>query len=420
LPQENTGYLYRLFVIGTTRGIYYLSLVFWTFAISREFGAVLSKDFNLVTTFYAFLLLVCGYSIETGLIYLTQKHKLNHIQILNTGFLLSIFAGILAALFTVLFGNFFNEHFTLQFKTIPWQAFAYVTCALFTSTCIYLYQLNQKVLLLNIVLSFFLLGSIYLIFYIPFFKEINNYGLYHFGSLIVQVVLLYFMFFIFYKQKPEKKFLNKLQLKKVFNFSALVFVTNFVTFFIYRIDYYLLEDLYKKELENSNYNFASRLVQMIIIISVIIAQIIFPDTVGNKDAKASYRNTKMVAKYMFIFFSAICFTLPFVGKFLFPYLLGKEFNTMYKDLFYLIPGIIAQGVSTCFSAYLMGKNKIRVVLEGCTIALLLIICGDFIFLRNYGTTGAAIISSIGYTAQCFYSIYYIEKHKNQLTQNEPE
>lgn len=413
-------YYTNLIKIVAQRCILFASYLLWTILFARYYGPVESKNFNLQISSYGLLLILCGLSMETGFVYVTQKLNIRHNVIINSALVTALIAGVIAALVAVIFKNSMYNFFNVALK--PWHAFAYVFAWLFTGTCQYIYQIKQKILLFNIIVAVITLLLIGCLYYYPKMKEVGYYGNYHFSFLIGQAVVLFLVFLIFNKSKATETFLNAIDFKKVLKFSITVFATNLVTFFMFKIDYFILEHYlnyhtnnvipsYQQNQQNGNYNIASRLVQTILTVTVIIAQTMFPEFALEKNRLLSYKRTNEIAKYVFIGFFISCVLIALCSKYIFTAIFGAGFNTMYKDFFYLIPGLIAQGVSGCFSAFLMGINNVKVVLHGCIIALVVILIGDVIFIPKFGTLAAALVSSVGYTVQCFYSIYIINKQK---------
>jgi O-antigen/teichoic acid export membrane protein len=412
---DNTKVYYKriaLFVL--QRSIMFAAYLIWTILFARWFGPIVNKNFNLLINVYGLLLLICGASMETGFTYLLQTEAIKQKTIIHTAAGISLLSGLVAALLAFIFASAIKTFFFVDIA--PWQAFAYVSCWLFTGTCQYVFQIKNRLLLFNIIIATLIIMLLGVLYIMPTFSTIHNYAYLHFGFLILQFACLYIAFQIINTEEGKVYWLSLQQFKKVLRFSSWVLASNLVTFFIFKVDYFILEYFYhvkqqeiSQDLLNSNYNIASRLIQIVLTVTVIIAQSIFPEIAKEQNRKLSFDRTNEIAKYAFIGFVLSCIGIAFTSKFIFPAIFGKDYNTMYKDFFYLIPGLIAQGVSGCYSAYLMGINKVKIVWEGCMIALIVIIIADIIFIPIYGTMAAALISSLGYTIQCFYSIFKIEK-----------
>ena len=75
----------------------------------------------------------------------------------------------------------------------------------------------------------------------------------------------------------------------------------------------------------------------------------------------------------------------------------------------LLPGIFSLSVLTLFSAYYGGNNKLIVDVKGAGIALVFVVTSNCIFTQKFGLSAAAIISTIGYTINLWYSTFIFFK-----------
>jgi Na+-driven multidrug efflux pump len=66
-------------------------------------------------------------------------------------------------------------------------------------------------------------------------------------------------------------------------------------------------------------------------------------------------------------------------------------------------------VLTILSAFFSGVGKLKINVNGAVLALLVMIVGDFLFVPHFGIIAAAIVSTVSYTVNLFYSLYFFNK-----------
>ncbi|MEJ7681190.1 MAG: polysaccharide biosynthesis C-terminal domain-containing protein [Segetibacter sp.] len=97
------------------------------------------------------------------------------------------------------------------------------------------------------------------------------------------------------------------------------------------------------------------------------------------------------------------------GRWIFPFVFGQTFQLMYVPFLLLLPGIWALSNLTILSAYFAGVNKVKINVQGASLALLVILAGDFVFIPHYGILAAAMVSTAGYAVNFMYSFRMLQK-----------
>ena len=166
-----------------------------------------------------------------------------------------------------------------------------------------------------------------------------------------------------------------------------------------------------------NYIQASKLGQFMMVIPQILASAIFPQTASGQ-LRAEVNKSILVLLRIFLqVFAVIALITMLIGNQLIIFIFGDTFNNVATPLLLLIPGIAAIAILTMLSAYFSGKGKVRINVEGATLALVIVVAGDIVLIPHYGIIGAAIVSTIGYLANTLYALWHFYKDY-QLTTKE--
>ena len=149
---------------------------------------------------------------------------------------------------------------------------------------------------------------------------------------------------------------------------------------------------------------------MLLVIPTIISSVVFPHTAGAGAELAEMRHNIMrIGRITTILFLVLFLVIILSGKWIFPFVFGRSFQLMYIPFLLLLPGIWALSNLSILSAYFGGCNKVKINVQGASIALLVILAGDVLFIPRYGIFAAAIVSTAGYTVNFLYSFFILQK-----------
>lgn len=191
--------------------------------------------------------------------------------------------------------------------------------------------------------------------------------------------------------------------KKFFSYSFIVFITNIIQFLAYRVDYWLVV-FFKGEEALGLYSLAVRLSQLFWILPLLFAGIIFPQTADSKIVNYELRVITLVRITVAILFLAGLVAIM-LARPLFPFLFGKPYERSVEPFIYLLPGIFLFSVNILLAAYYAGKKQLHVNFIGSTMCFLIVLFLDLVLIPRYGINGAAIASTIAYSASGLYFIW---------------
>ena len=258
---------------------------------------------------------------------------------------------------------------------------------------------NALMLMIFIILWFwFDVGSVY--FYISVYVLFN----------LLQALFLIISWRLIRGNKFSWNKFEKKDVSIFFSYSLMAFITNVIQFFAYRIDYWFV-DHYRGEQELGWYSLAVRTAQMFWILPLLFASVIFPSVAGNKQQYDDGRLLALIRglNFLNIISGVILF---FASTSVIPFLFGTSYNNSIELFQILLPGVILFCIATILAAYFAGMKKLEINFWGSFLCFITILLLDITLIPSIGMKGAAIASSVGYSATAIYfSIAYILQRK---------
>lgn len=226
-------------------------------------------------------------------------------------------------------------------------------------------------------------------------------------AAVLQVLFLMIYFRLRYKLFFKKMQLSAVILKGIFAYSGLNFISSILLFLISRIDFYYVEkycDLHTL----GNYAQAAKIGQMSLILPGLLGGVVFPYSINASDN--FIEKVAFLCRMVTMFFLILLFCILISGYYFFPFLLGKEFDTVFPIILLTLPGIYFMSINLIVLSYLEGKNKQKIILYANLTALFIIIIGDAYFVPLYKYTAAAIIFSLANLAGTAALLNYFIKN----------
>lgn len=392
------------------RGLYYVCAFIINILIARHFEASLSGSIYYLSSMYAFAVLLSSLSIESGIIYFSAKSQIPIARLFSFSLIWSLFIGLIT--FLVLFIFFKNEFPGIPRPLLILSAVLYISGNLLITYCSGFFYANKDFRLPNLII---IAGTLILIILIPYGGQsvipvINNenYFYVYFGSFFVQGVSMAIAVKFKYIKAGLFHFITLGQFRLLLRYCTLAFIGNIIFFLLYRIDYFFVEK-YCTAAELGNYIQVSKLVHLFFILPTILASAVFPMSAGEQKDDIN-KLLSLLSRSIFSLYAIACLLLSLTGKWLFPFIFGASFTSMYYPFLMLIPGILALSGIFTLTAFFAGKNKIKINITAAVFALIVILTGDIIFIPQYGIVAAALVSSIGYIV---YQIYIITAFKKE-------
>lgn len=219
--------------------------------------------------------------------------------------------------------------------------------------------------------------------------------IYILGS-VIQALLMMSLFHYSVKQPVKFTAIKRDEWTRFFSYSSIVLITNIIQFLAYRIDYWLI-DHYRDAEQLGFYSLAVRLGQMLWILPLLMAGIFFPRMAGNAGEEEE-RKWLALIRVTNLFFLLVAVIAGSVSFWAIPFFAGASFAGSVIPFIYLLPGLLFFCFNIVFAAYFAGKGKLTINLAGSALCLLLVLAGDLLLIPRFGIKGAAIASTVAYTA----------------------
>jgi O-antigen/teichoic acid export membrane protein len=211
------------------------------------------------------------------------------------------------------------------------------------------------------------------------------------ATQLIQMIMLSIYFYSLNKESFSKVELDFGSLKKVFRYSAINFLGTVLLYLIMRADLYFVEK-YCNDIALGNYVQVSKIGQMLLAFPLLLGGVIFPYSVDAPDSfskKITFLCRILTAGFLIYFIG-----LLILGKFIFVWLLGTDFNMMYAALMATFVGIYSLSMNILFISFFEGKNTQQIIIYSNLVTLIIILIADFLFVPTYGLMAAAIIFSV--------------------------
>ena len=384
------------------RVCYYLTNFILTLFIARHFQATLSGDVFYLINNCSFIVLVLSLSFEAAIVYFDSNKEIGSNKLFYTAIIL-----ILSSVFILIAINFCADCFFSYNlgNQVNQNIFHFVIGNLL---CIFMsgfYFARKNFKTPNWVASLMNGVLLLLLFFINDNNWLNNnrfISLYFFSFVIHGIILMVLLL----KSSSEIKrvsFLNKNEGSKLYQYLSLVFLSNLITFFCYRMDYWFVKH-YCNSIELGNYIQVSKLVQLFFVLPSILATVLFPLTSGGEKEKIK-SILPLITRTVFFIYSLFSIGLIIIGKWAFPFMFGESFDLMYRCFLFYIPGMISFSGLYAFTSFFSGNNKVIVNLKGCALALIIALVGNVVIIPRFGIYGAASVSSLSYLVYFIFVLY---------------
>ena len=375
------------------RGLYYISNFILTITIARHFQASTSGEIFYITNNCAFVILLLSLSFEAAIVFFGSNNGIEKRKLFWVGLLIFVIASLLLV-FYYASSKLFNLDGDINsaFSNV----FLFITGNLIANFMAGFYFADKKFGTPNLVAV--IINTILLIL-LSNTKDGNwldnsRFLHYYFLSFFIQGIALALSLFLNKKEFWRISFFSKVEMSGVYQFLSLVFLSNLLTFFCYRVDYWFVR-YYCSSIELGNYIQVSKLVQLFFVIPGMLATVLFPLASGGEQNKVR-EIIPFLTRFVFFAYALTCLVLAIIGNWLFPFVFGNSYSLMHNCFLFYIPGIIGFSTLYTFTAFYSGRNKVNINLIGCVIGLLVAIIGDIIFVPRYGINGAACVSSLAY------------------------
>ncbi len=393
------------------RGLYFISVLVMNIFLSRYFEAGNAGWIFYLSNNFSLIVIIAGLNLETSVNYYSSKKAIDDNQLAWFSIMWSLLVSVVIFFVFWFYLDRYENMVAISRTDYLYYAICYIAGVQLTNCFTVLFYANRNFFLPNFLMV--ILNTI-VILIIPKQNGTENTD----ASLIIK---LYFAFFVItgitlaiafiIKNRSWKKislpaFIN---IRLLVRYALVALAANVIFFLVYRVDYWIVKK-YCTLQELGNYIQVSKLGQMLLIIPTIISSVVLPQTAGGDTELSEMKNNILIiGRISSLLFFILFLIIVLSGKWIFPFVFGQTFQLMYVPFLLLLPGIWALSNLTILSAYFAGINKVKINVQGASLALLVILAGDFVFIPHFGIPAAAMVSTAGYTVNFMYSFLILKK-----------
>ena len=393
------------------RGLYFITVLVINIFLSRYLGSADTGLILYLSNNFSLIVIVAGLTMEASINYYSSKKSIDDNQLAWFSIVWSVLVSV--AVFIVM--RFYLEKHANTNAITRNDFLYYATCYIaglqLTNCFTVLFYANRNFFLPN-----FLMVILNTVLIIVIAKQIGTENTN--TSLIIKIYFAFFLVtglvlavaFLINKQSWKEISLPAfINIRLLIGYALMALAANVIFFLVYRLDYWFVKNYCTAE-ELGNYIQVSKLGQMLLIIPTILAGVILPNTASGSTQRIEMKqNILRIGRIITVLYFILFLLAVLTGKWVFPFVFGETFQLMYVPFLLLIPGIWALSNMTMLNAYFAGINKVKINVQGASIALLMILGGDFIFVPHYGIFAAAIVSTAGYTINFIYLFFILQK-----------
>ena len=200
---------------------------------------------------------------------------------------------------------------------------------------------------------------------------------------------------------------NKILVRNSIAFGLKAHTGNVLQFFNYRLDYFVVNH-FLGAAGLGIYTISVGLAEFIWYIPNSIAYVLFPKN-ASLDAKTATLVTEQVSRHTLFITTIASLGLFMASKPLIILFFRSDFLSSLLPLWILLPGVVALSLSKVFCADLASRGRPQYGSFAAGISLVVTVVLDLLFIPRYGVVGAALASSLSYTASALIvMVYYLK------------
>lgn len=393
------------------RGVYFTTTLLVNIGIARVYEASESGWIYFISNNFNLVLLVGSVSLDSSMTYFAASGQIKPQKLA----LFAVLWPLLVALLSTCCTFFLMQQniITSNYFFLLVAGAAYTFGITLTNFYTALFYAHQNFVTPNIFMSII---NVLLLLLIPLFAkgifslDRNQFLYVYFLLFVVQGGGLVILFYRSYITTHLFQFPLRSEMKVLFQFAFIALAANIAYYLIHRIDYLFVEAWCSAK-AMGNYVQVSKMGQLLLIVPSIAASAVYPQAAKGDSVAVIKLILKIIGPFILLYI--VLFAIAYLASdWFFTWLFGSTFNEMYIPFLVLLPGILFLSIHIIIAAYFGGKNKPVYNLITTTAGLLVVIVGDVLLIKPMGITGAALVSSLGYTATFICSITLFMRYTN--------
>lgn len=386
------------------RGIYFITTLLLNVCIARIYEATQSGWIYFISNNFYLVVLIGGLSLDSSMTYFSASNQIapNKLALVSIvwPFIVAVFS--IACTIFLINGHYITSDYLFLLVAGAAYTFGISLNNFFTS----LFYAKQNFAVPNIFMS--IINGIVIVL-IPFFAKgfmgLNReqFLYIYFLQFILQGVGLSVLYLILYSPVKTLQFPTKQEYKVLFKFASVALFANIAYYLINRVDYLFVEAWCSAK-SLGNYVQVSKMGQLFLIIPSIISSAVYPLAAKGENVNMVKYILRMMTLFVLLYIFIIIASYLFSNGF-FIWLFGETFDEMYMPFLVLLPGILFLSMHTIIAAFFGAKNKPSYNVISTGAGLVVVLAGDLLLIKKLGITGAALVSSLGYTTAFIVSLF---------------
>jgi|GEM_PF-4468166 O-antigen/teichoic acid export membrane protein len=220
------------------------------------------------------------------------------------------------------------------------------------------------------------------------------------------------------EENPAPPARSRAIIKVLAQYAAIAFVANLVQQLAYRVDFWIL-DYYSGKTELGIYSVGTKLGQLVWVFPAALATIILP-AVGRDGFRSVTGKIDKLLWATPLALLPVGGVMVVVTKTLLVQFLGPDYNDVWQPLALMLPGYVFFVWSVLLAPVFSGQKKVVWNLGISLWCLAVVLVADFVLIPRYGMNGAAIATTIAYTASGIASLLVYARLKKMKHESAPQ
>jgi len=348
--------------------------------------------------------LFTGFSINSGIVYFISSKKIDYNKVLGICVYIFLLSLLLGGIVVFIPGKIESLLFPDNYSSIYYKLYLYLSFIITLINTIFIgilqskkrYSLINSIAIVNSLFGVIVFTVIYFTNYIDLFEDkMDNVLFYTLIIISVNTLLYTFMYIRKDRVVPNLKLSIKTELKPFFKYIGVVYISQVINFFNYRLDIWFVNS-YNGVEQLGLYSLAVNLSQMLLVVSNPIANVLFPYLTSETNKEKNINILSFFSRINISFLLLIGAFFYFIGAFFIPIIYGVGFGGSVEAFKIMIIATFFLGASKVFSTYLASVNQINYNLLATIIAFIVTIVLNIILIPVYGIIGASITSLLAY------------------------
>jgi O-antigen/teichoic acid export membrane protein len=388
------------------RGMYFFVVFLMNVFVARCYEASASGWINFITNNYALAITFGSFSLEVAVLYYGVKKSISPEKLTT----FSIFWVIITSIIFYFTAHLFvsKSVFVRSKSLLEFTSIIYFTGIMLVNFFSNLFLAKKQFFIPYFLLTLVNLITILCIPTVDLFGlqlDKNEFLYFYFASFMIQGLVLAIAYLL-YDKFIMPKWITLKEFSKMMQYASIAFVSNISYFLLVKVDYWFLR-IFNKDLKAfGNYTYASRIMQMFLIVAMIAASSFFINTADPQSEKRGKELFVKLSRILLLFYTSVIVIFGLFGSQIFVAVYGETFKFMYRPFLAFMPGMLCLFMLTLLGAFYGATNKIIINIISNVLGIVIIAILNLLIMPKYNSiVMEGVICSIGYAAALAFAMW---------------